>query len=108
MASSQTKSMSPTEALELVQRGVGDKQLDVITQQTILIKSDSSPLNALRLELAKQNKSKNHYGKAAALFRAIANGSTDSTGEKRILESYVLQLRNIEEINIDGGLARGA
>lgn len=90
MTDSQTKSMNPEQVLELVQRGVGDKQLDAITQQVLLIKSDSVALNELRLMLAEQNRSKKKFGKAAALFRAIANGSSDPKGEKRVLEADCL------------------
>jgi tetratricopeptide (TPR) repeat protein len=90
MQPSQTKSMDPAEVLKLVQSGVGNKQLDAITQQVLLINSDSASLNELRLALAEQNRSNNNLGKAAALFRAIANGSTDTTGEKRILEADCL------------------
>jgi tetratricopeptide (TPR) repeat protein len=90
MKPSQTKSMNPSEVLELVRRGVGDKQLDAITQQVLLINSDSEELNELRGMLAQKKRDKGHYGKAAALFRAIANGSTDPTGEMRILEADCL------------------
>jgi hypothetical protein len=44
MQPSQTKSMDPAEVLKLVQSGVGNKQLDAITQQVLLINSDSASL----------------------------------------------------------------
>ena len=90
MKPSQTKSMNPGEVLELVRRGMGDKQLDAITQQVLLINSDGKELNELRGMLAEKKRDKHQFGKAGALFRAIANGSTDPTGEMRILEADCL------------------
>jgi tetratricopeptide (TPR) repeat protein len=82
--------MNPEQVLELVQRGVGDKQLDAISQQVLLMKSDSEALNSLRRTLAETNRAKRQLGKAAALFRAIANGSSDPEGETRIFEADCL------------------
>lgn len=90
MQPNQTQSMDPSEVLALVRRGVGDKQLEAITQQVLLINSDSKALNELRGALAEKKRDKRQFGKAAVLFRAIANGNTDPTGEARILEADCL------------------
>jgi len=86
----QTKSMDPSETLELLQKGVSDKQLDAITQQVLLIKSDSDALNALRRALAEKNRDRRHFVKAASLFRAIANVESEPSGATRVLEADCL------------------
>lgn len=90
MSATRTKDMTPADVLKLVRSGVSDEQLDAISQQVLLMRTDSGSLNALRGELANLNRDKKKFAKASALFRAIANGETDSDAEARFQEVMCL------------------
>jgi tetratricopeptide (TPR) repeat protein len=77
--------MKPAAAIELVERGVDPQTLEGLTQQVLLIKADSPPLDQLRRLLAAKNRELRRYGKAAALWGAVANRN-EADGDARLQE----------------------
>jgi len=105
-----TQEMKPAEAIALLQReDLAPKQIDGITQQVLLVKAASATLNELRCLLARKNQELKRFGKAAALWRAVAATSPEDAIDARLHESECLvnagegamALKALEQLPVD-------